>query len=64
MQATPPETEGYARYVNWTVLGPAFLTLLFVAPGASLDVTEALSSRKYIHCEQRPPPPPSNPLRC
>jgi steroid 5-alpha reductase family enzyme len=35
------------RVINWTVLGPLFLTLLFVPPGASIDVTEALSSRKY-----------------
>lgn len=33
--------------LNWTILGPIFLTLLFVPPRASLDVTEALSSRKY-----------------
>ena len=34
-------------WLNWTVLGAAFLTGLFVPPGASVDVTEALSSRKY-----------------
>ena len=34
-------------WANWTLPGPFFLTLLFVPPGASLDVTEALSSRKY-----------------
>ena len=33
--------------LNWTMAGPAFLTCLFVLPHASLDVTEALSSRKY-----------------
>lgn len=33
--------------LNWTILGPAFLTCLFVLPYASLDVTELLSSRKY-----------------
>eukprot|EP01065_Artemidia_motanka_P012250 TRINITY_DN1672_c0_g1_i1.p1 TRINITY_DN1672_c0_g1~~TRINITY_DN1672_c0_g1_i1.p1 ORF type:complete len:367 (+),score=84.74 TRINITY_DN1672_c0_g1_i1:142-1101(+) len=33
--------------VNWTVSGCVFLTGLFVPPGASLDVTEMLSSAKY-----------------
>eukprot|EP00808_Paulinella_micropora_P003772 g65020.t1 len=33
--------------VNWTVVGPLLLTLLFVVPGGSMDVTEAISSRKY-----------------
>jgi steroid 5-alpha reductase family enzyme len=33
--------------LNWTVIGPFFLSCLFVLPRASLDVTEALSSRKY-----------------
>eukprot|EP00035_Acanthoeca_spectabilis_P026574 m.463250 g.463250 ORF g.463250 m.463250 type:complete len:355 (+) comp22971_c0_seq1:17-1081(+) len=33
--------------VNWTLLGPVLLALLFVSPGASLDVTEMLSSKKY-----------------
>lgn len=33
--------------LNWTALGPVFLTCLFVLPQASLDVTETLSSRKY-----------------
>ena len=32
--------------LNWTILGPAFLTCLFVLPYV-LDVTELLSSRKY-----------------
>lgn len=32
---------------TWTILGPILLTLLFVAPGASIDFCEALSSRKY-----------------
>jgi len=35
------------QVVNWTVLGAIFLTCMFVVPNASLDVTEALSSRKY-----------------
>jgi steroid 5-alpha reductase family enzyme len=34
-------------WVNWTLAGCVFLALLFVPPGASLDVTETLSSRKY-----------------
>ena len=38
---------GPLPWLNWAALGPFFLTLLFVPPGASLDVTEALSSRKY-----------------
>lgn len=33
--------------INWTLSGCAFLTCLFVLPHASLDTTEALSSRKY-----------------
>ena len=33
--------------INWTLVGPVFLTMLFVLPRASLDVAEALSSRKY-----------------
>jgi steroid 5-alpha reductase family enzyme len=33
--------------LNWSICGAAFLTLLFVPPGGSIDVTEALSSRKY-----------------
>ena len=32
---------------NWSLPGCVFLSLLFLPPGASLDVTEALSSRKY-----------------
>ena len=32
---------------HWSACGAVFLTLLFVPPGASLDVTEALSSSKY-----------------
>ena len=36
-----------APLINWSVLGPTFLTGLFVLPRASLDVTETLSSRKY-----------------
>merc|ERR1712232_1153893 len=35
------------KYLNWTVLGAVFLTGLFVPPGASCDVTEMLSSKKY-----------------
>merc|ERR1719460_1374179 len=35
------------RWLNWTIWGVIFLTGLFVLPRASLDVTEALSSRKY-----------------
>lgn len=34
-------------WLNWSILGAIFLTLLFIAPGASLDVSEVLSSRKY-----------------
>lgn len=33
--------------LNWSIFGAIFLTCLFVLPHASLDVTEALSSRKY-----------------
>lgn len=35
------------QWLNWTIWGPLFLTGLFVPPGASLDVTEKLSSAKY-----------------
>mmetsp|Transcript_73567 Transcript_73567/g.143943 ORF Transcript_73567/g.143943 Transcript_73567/m.143943 type:complete len:357 (+) Transcript_73567:38-1108(+) len=38
---------GGSHWFNWTIGGPVFLTLLFLPPGASLDVTEGLSSRKY-----------------
>jgi steroid 5-alpha reductase family enzyme len=34
-------------WLNWSVCGAIFLTILFVPPGASLDVTESLSSQKY-----------------
>jgi len=34
-------------WLNWTLGGPLFLTGLFLPPGASLDVTEAISSSKY-----------------
>ena len=34
-------------WLNWTLVGPIFLNILFLPPGASLDLTEALSSRKY-----------------
>ena len=47
--ATDTANEGWERWVNWTFLGPFFLSCLFVPPGASLDVTESLSSRKYVH---------------
>jgi steroid 5-alpha reductase family enzyme len=33
--------------LNWTIWGTIFLSLLFVPPGASVDVTESLSSQKY-----------------
>ena len=32
---------------NWSIVGPIMLNALFAMPGASLDTTEALSSRKY-----------------
>ena len=35
------------QWLNWTFVGPLFLNMLFLPPQASLDVTEALSSRKY-----------------
>lgn len=35
------------RWINWTLVGTLFLNLLFLPPMASLDLTEALSSRKY-----------------
>mmetsp|Transcript_89847 Transcript_89847/g.159836 ORF Transcript_89847/g.159836 Transcript_89847/m.159836 type:complete len:339 (+) Transcript_89847:50-1066(+) len=35
------------KWLNWTIWGPIFLSGLFILPGASLDITEALSSRKY-----------------
>jgi steroid 5-alpha reductase family enzyme len=35
------------RWLNWTIWGPVFLSGLFLLPGASLDVTEQLSSAKY-----------------
>ena len=38
--------------LNWTLAGAVMLTLLFVPPGASLDTTEALSSRKYPEYKQ------------
>ena len=34
-------------WLNWTLVGPFFLNILFLPPQASLDVTETLSSRKY-----------------
>eukprot|EP00940_MAST-03C_sp_MAST-3C-sp2_P001677 g1677.t1 len=38
---------GEGPLVNWTILPVIYLTVLFVAPGASLDFAEALSSQKY-----------------
>ena len=35
------------EWVNWSITGSIFLNLLFLPPGASLDLTEMLSSRKY-----------------
>ena len=35
------------QWINWTLTGSVFLNLLFLPPMASLDLTEALSSRKY-----------------
>ena len=35
------------RWLNWTLVGPIFLNVLFLPPQASLDVTETLSSKKY-----------------
>lgn len=35
------------EWLNWSIVGAIFLFLLFVPPKASLEVTEALSSRKY-----------------
>ena len=35
------------RWLNWSIWGVVFLTLLFLPPGGSIDVTESLSSRKY-----------------
>jgi len=39
--------EATGSWFNWTIWGVAFLTLLFVPPNGSIDVTESLSSRKY-----------------
>ena len=33
--------------INWSILGAVFLSCMFLLPRGSLDVTEALSSRKY-----------------
>ena len=33
--------------INFSILGPFFVSLLFVPPHSSLDVTEYISSRKY-----------------
>lgn len=35
------------RLVNWSAWGAIFLSGLFLAPGASLDLAEAISCRKY-----------------
>jgi len=35
------------QWLNWTIWGAVFLSGLFLLPGASLDVTEALSLSKY-----------------
>lgn len=35
------------KVLNWTICGAVFLSGLFLLPGASLDITEALSSCKY-----------------
>lgn len=40
------------EWLNWTIWGSIFLTGLFVPPGASLDLTEMLSSRKYPAYEE------------
>lgn len=41
-------TADFARQlVNWSVVPVIYLSLLFLAPGASLDFAEALSSQKY-----------------
>ncbi|KAJ8600154.1 hypothetical protein CTAYLR_010758 [Chrysophaeum taylorii] len=37
----------FTKTLNWSILGPVYLTVLFVAPGASLDLTEAISLGKY-----------------
>ena len=34
------------KWLNWTLAGAVFLAGLFLPPGASLDTTEALTSRK------------------
>lgn len=34
-------------WLNWTICGAVFLTVLFVPKGASIDMTESLSSQKY-----------------
>ena len=34
-------------YINYAGAGTLMLTTLFVPPGASIDLTETLSSRKY-----------------
>jgi steroid 5-alpha reductase family enzyme len=38
-----------APLLNWSFVGPIFLTCLFALPHASADVTETLSSRKYAN---------------
>eukprot|EP00941_MAST-03F_sp_MAST-3F-sp1_P003156 g3156.t1 len=39
--------RNFTGFVNWTIVGAIALTLLFVPPGASIDLTEMLSSSKY-----------------
>eukprot|EP00003_Mantamonas_plastica_P014686 TRINITY_DN2536_c0_g1_i1.p1 TRINITY_DN2536_c0_g1~~TRINITY_DN2536_c0_g1_i1.p1 ORF type:complete len:383 (-),score=67.81 TRINITY_DN2536_c0_g1_i1:13-1140(-) len=35
------------EWLNWTLIGPVFLSMLFVFPQASIDVAENLSAAKY-----------------
>mmetsp|Transcript_75323 Transcript_75323/g.232977 ORF Transcript_75323/g.232977 Transcript_75323/m.232977 type:complete len:344 (-) Transcript_75323:175-1206(-) len=35
------------QWLNWTILGPVFLSALFLVPGGSLDLAEAISRSKY-----------------
>eukprot|EP00939_MAST-03C_sp_MAST-3C-sp1_P005041 g5041.t1 len=37
----------WREWINWTIVPVIYLTILFVAPGASIDFAEALSSQKY-----------------
>ncbi|KAJ8600153.1 hypothetical protein CTAYLR_010757 [Chrysophaeum taylorii] len=38
---------GFTKTLNWSVLGPIYLTMLFLSPGGSVDLTEAISTAKY-----------------